>query len=118
MRLRPQNQRTVYLRSVVDATDSEGNHSPVWTEAQLFKATVQPASGQLNVELYGERLAYMQTLYTQSELIMTGQSEGAGICLAVEKDAKPDYTIISVKTYSTHKVVLIEQRGADNGHRV
>ncbi|MFD1431229.1 hypothetical protein [Lacticaseibacillus yichunensis] len=80
-----------------------------------IEANVQPASGQLNASIYGERLAYMKNLKLQSDSVIENRDEGCGVCLDVEADAEPDYTIVSISTFATHKNVLIErlERGGD-----
>lgn len=115
MRLRPQDLRTIYLRKRDGGYDDEGNPLKDWANAIEIKANVQPASGQLNASLYGERLTYMLQLKYQGDMITTNHDEGAGLCVDVSGTDKPDYKIISIQQFATHKNIMIErlERGTD-----
>lgn len=115
MRLRPQDLHTVYLRRRGGGYDDEGNPLKGWGDAIEINANVQPANGQLNASLYGERLAYMLQLKYQGDMITANHDEGAGICVDVLGTDKPDYKIISIQQFATHKNILIErlERGTD-----
>lgn len=110
MRLRPQDLQKIFLRKRVNKSDAEGNPIKGWDEAILIRANVQPASGQLNASIYGERLQYMKNIKYQGDDIMENRDEGSGICLNVKQTDDPDYKIISIQTFAMHKNILIEKR--------
>ena len=86
--------------------DDEGNvYEDYSNEPIEIKANIYPASGKLQVEIYGERLNYIfNMLYDGPENL----NEGDGICVFVDKDSKPDYKIISIKPYS-HQLIELEK---------
>ena len=57
-------------------------------------------------EIYGLRLAYMLTMYCQSD---AGLSENDGICVYVGKDKEPDYKIVAIRPWNTHIVADLEK---------
>jgi hypothetical protein len=101
--------RTVYLRPKANTYDDEGNTQKGWGDPVAVKLNVQPASGQLNASLYGERLRYMKALKYQGDALVENRDEGAGFCVDVDKEDDPDYVIVSINTYATHKNLLIER---------
>ena len=62
-----------------------------------IKATIWPASGKVQAEMYGERLAYIKNMEYEGKETM---QEGDGICVFVDPESDPDYKIISIKEYS------------------
>lgn len=119
MRLRPGDMKTVYRRARLTVYDDEGNSEKKWGPATALSVNIQPASGRLNFELYGARLAYMKNIKYQGTALVENHDEGTGLCIDVGEDEDPDYVIVSINTFATHKNVLIERLEAGkDGSRV
>ena len=80
MHMRRSLMKDYHLRKRVVEKDKEGGSVVSYEAAVPIKATIWPASGKVQAEMYGERLAYIKNM----------EYEG--------KD--PDYKIISIKEYS------------------
>lgn len=103
--MRIKNKKTYWLKKKTTIEDEEGNMYADYSEPIEIKANIYPASGKLQAEIYGERLNYIQNmLYDGPEKL----NEGDGICIFVDKDSKPDYKIISIKSYS-HQLIELEK---------
>lgn len=104
MRLR--NKKTYYLKAKTIITDGEGGKYPGYSDTPIvIDATIWPASGKLQAEIYGLRLNYiLNMLYDGSQII----TEGDGICVYVPSDSAPDYKVISIKRYG-HLVMELEK---------
>ena len=77
-----------------------------YSEPIEIKANIYPACGKLQAEIYGERLNYIQNmLYDGPEKL----NEGDGICYKARAIEKPDYKIISIKEYTSHKLLELEK---------
>lgn len=109
MRLRPSDMKTIYRRARLTVYDDEGNSEKKWGPATALSVNIQPASGRLNFELYGARLAYMKNIKYQGTALVENHDEGTGLCVDVGEDEDPDYVIVSINTFATHKNVLIER---------
>lgn len=115
MRLRRQDMTVLNFRPRANEFDDEGNPIKGWGTAVEFQANVQPASGRLSTQMYGERVTYMKSLKYQGDLFVEAKNEGDGVCVNVAADHDPDYRIVSIETWSTHQNILIErlERGTD-----
>ena len=103
--MRIKNKKTYYLKRKTVIEDNEGGKYPGYSEPIEIQANIYPASGKLQAEIYGERLNYiLNMLYDGQENL----NEGDGICVYSTKDSKPDYKIISIKTYS-HLFIELEK---------
>lgn len=103
--MRIKNKKTYYLKKKIVIEDDEGGKYPGYSEPIEIQANISPASGKLQAEVYGERLNYMlNMLYDGPEYI----NEGDGICVYIPKESKPDYKVISIKTYS-HLFIELEK---------
>lgn len=104
--MRLKNKKPYYLKRKIIIIDNEGGKYPGYSEQAIkINANIAPASGRLQVEMYGERLNYiLNMLYDENETMV----EGDGICVYVPKEGKPDYKIISIKRYS-HLVIELEK---------
>ena len=103
--MRIKNKKHYYLKKKIVIEDNEGGKYPGYSEPIEIQANISPASGNLQAEVYGERLNYMlNMLYDGPESI----NEGDGICVYVPKESKPDYKIISIKRYS-HLFIELEK---------
>jgi hypothetical protein len=106
MRLRQRDLKPYQLKKhgifqEPDGTTYEG-YEDVGT---TIRANIQPAGGKVMAEMYGQRLAYMMTMYCQNDVDI---AENDGICVYVDKDKDPDYKVVSVQNWNTHKVVSLE----------
>lgn len=104
--MRIKNKKVYWLKKKINTEDDEGNVYENYSNEPIeIKANIYPASGKLQVEIYGERLNYIfNMLYDGPENL----NEGDGICVFVDKDSKPDYKIISIKPYS-HQLIELEK---------
>lgn len=85
------------LRKKTEAKNSEGGSIVTYGTAIPIQATIWPAGGRIQAELYGQRLSYIKNMeYEGSETM----KEGDGICVNVGPEEAPDYKIISIKDYS------------------
>ena len=113
MRIKQSRLKIYYVRRAVSKKDSEKNTYSDYLPATLFSGVVWPASGKLQAEIYGQRLASIMNckingLYSiqpernknnyvfQSGLVLC---EGDGVCVYVPPDAQPDYKVVSIKPY-------------------
>ena len=98
--------KNYHLRRRKTGKDSEGGSIVRYEEAVEIKATIWPASGRVQAELYGERLTYIKNMeYGGAEAMQ----EGDGICVFVGPEAGPDYKIISIKPEYSPKVMELER---------
>lgn len=102
--MRIKNKKTYYCKKKTTIEDNEGGKYEDYSNEPIeIKANIWPASGELQAQIYGERLKYINNmLYDGSELL----NEGDGICVYVDKDSKPDYRIISIKRFSHLRIEL------------
>lgn len=111
--MRRKRVQTLYLKSKNVSRDKEGVPEITYGRAVELKGEVWPASGKLQVEMYGERISYIRNckiegrynIRTEGEHItyVFGDftlREGDGICLYAGEYDKPDYKIISIKPYN------------------
>lgn len=73
-------------------------------EAIEIKAEIWPASGRLQAEIYGERLNYILNANIEK---LTEIAEKDGLC--IDNPNQVTHRVISIKTYSNHKVLELEQ---------
>jgi hypothetical protein len=120
--MRIRNKKTYYIKEKAVITDNEGGKYDGYSEPKEFKACIYPASGKLQVEMYGERLKYIlnalcdepYTIEVKGKVLFyitkSGAKfcEGAGVCVYVPQDAEPDYKIISIKPCG-HLVMELEK---------
>lgn len=84
---------------------NEGSSYTDYGDAVEIKATIWPAGGRIQAEMYGERLTYIKNMEYDGPESM---QEGDGICVFVGPDKKPDYKIISIKNEYNPKVMELE----------
>lgn len=106
MRLRERDKRPVVFRERVPIKEPDGTTYEGWEPIGLIlRGNVQPAGGRVMAEMYGERLAYMMTMYVE-------QAEGLesfGVWLNVAADRpEPDYKVIAVRPWQGHKIIDME----------
>lgn len=97
MHMRRSLMKDYHLRKRVVEKDKEGGSVVSYEAAVPIKATIWPASGKVQAEMYGERLAYIKNMEYEGKETM---QEGDGICVFVDPESDPDYKIISIKKYS------------------
>ena len=106
MRMRKSLMKKYHLRKRVPKKDKEGGSITEYAEAVEIKATIWPASGRVQAEMYGERLTYIKNMeYSGKEEL----KEGDGICVYVAGDADPDYKITSINHDVDPKVITLEK---------
>lgn len=106
MRLRKRDLKPYkyYRRETVKEAD--GTTYTDWVEQGILEANIQPAGGKLMAEMYGERLAYMLTAYM---LPNENISESDGVCIYVDSETDPDYKVVAIRDWESHKVVDLER---------
>lgn len=77
--------------------DNEGGISIVYKPCKKVYAEVWPATGKIQAEMYGIRLAYIKNMVTDLSSEIT-----EGTALGIEDPLIPDYKVISKKKYSRH----------------
>lgn len=104
--MRIKNLKTYYVKSKTITTDNEGGkyHSYSDTPKEI-KANIWPAGGKLQAEIYGERLNYILNMLYDGDVVL---NEGDGVCVYVDGNKPPDYSIISIKRYS-HQLIELEK---------
>ena len=101
MRMRRSLKGTYYLKHPQTSRHPEGGTITSWSAPVEIEATIWQASGRIQAEMYGERLAYMRNMeYEGTETI----GETDGICVFAASDQDPDYRVVSVN--ADHKPVL------------
>lgn len=104
--MRLKNKKTYYLRKKGTVRDNEGGAYPGYADPQVIKAYIYPASGKVQAEIYGDRLNYILNMLYDGTVAL---QEKDGICVNVEATEEPDYRVISIKSYSGHKLIELER---------
>lgn len=96
--------KTYHLHRKIALKDAEGvitnNYS---NEYELIMAEIWPATGKLQAQMYGLKLAYIMNMNTDKSYSI---NEGDGISVYGEK---PDHKVISKKVYTKHIVYELER---------
>jgi len=95
-----------HLKRKLTNKNSEGGTKVAYAEAVPIKATIWPAGGRVQAEMYGERLSYIKNMEYEGQEAM---QEGDGICVFVGPGEAPDYKIISIKPEYTPKLMELEK---------
>lgn len=95
-----------HLRKRATQKNSEGGSKVAYEPAVEIEATIWPAGGKVQAEMYGERLQYMKNMEYGGQEAM---QEGDGICVFVGPDANPDYKIISIQPEYNPKRMELER---------
>lgn len=109
MRLKRSDLVAVFLRKRIIGHDDELNEIITYDDGQKLMMNVQPASGQVAAELYGERLRYFANAKYVGNAIKENRNELDGICLNVAPEDNPDYRIVAINTYSNHLNMTLER---------
>lgn len=114
MRLRQNRVNTYFLRKRTVEKDSEGSTSEKYGAAFPFSGECWPASGKVQAQQYGQKLAYIRNVKIDGSYSIRPDEKGRihyvlengadimeldGICLFVNPEQEPDYRIISIKPY-------------------
>ena len=113
MRLRKRDLVTAYLKNrLTNTQDAEGNFVEGFAnEATKLAMNVQSASGQVMASIYGQSLPYIKSCKYQGDAIKEGVNEKDGVCLFVDRSKDPDYEIIAIQSFSTHKNITLKKLG-------
>lgn len=95
-----------HLRKRRVGKDKEGGSVVEYEDAVEIMATIWPAGGRVQAEMYGERLSYIKNMEYDGPEEMT---EGDGICVYAAPDKPPDYKIISIKREYRPKIMEMER---------
>ncbi|XRJ97342.1 hypothetical protein ACPBEI_00910 [Latilactobacillus sakei] len=117
MRLKRSDLVAVFLRKRIIGHDDELNEIITYGDGQKLMMNVQPASGQVAAELYGERLRYFANAKYVGSEIKENRNELDGICLNVAPEDNPDYRIVAINTYSNHLNMTLERIKQDGESR-
>ena len=113
MRLKQNRLKLYSHRQAIPKKDNEGNSYIEYGLPSSFHAEVWPAGGELQAEMYGQRVNHIQNCrinagyenvtdekgrvgYQVGDMMIW---EGDGICLNVSGDHEPDYRIIAIRPY-------------------
>lgn len=81
--------------------DGEGGKYATYGDPIPINCYIYPASGTVQAEMYGDRLAYiLNVLYDEAEPIAEGD-------VIIYNGA--NYKVISIKQYTEHKLIEIEK---------
>ena len=105
VRLRKKNLKQLKLHKFTKVKDNEGGVSEGFAPSfVLINAEIWPATNKRQSELYGLRVNDILNMLYQDE---TNIEVNDGIC--VYSQEKPDYRVISKKSYTSHQVFEIER---------
>ena len=101
------HDKTVLLFSKVKTASDYIGDGYSWQQTGSIKCSVHPVTDKSTVELYGPRVERMMLLHAAP-----GESiiDNMGVSLGAPQ---PEYTVVSVKSRTTHTYILIE--GIENG---
>ena len=98
------NLKDYKVYSFQSQEDDEGGKYEGWSDTEiLVPAYIYPASGQVQAEAFGERLAYMLNMLVN---LPCSIKEKDGVC--VDGD-RVDYRVRSIQYYTEHAQVLLER---------
>lgn len=116
MRLRKRDLQAVYLKKQKVELDDEATEIVTYSNEPIeLKMNIQAASGTVNAQIYGNKLQTMKACKYQGDLINEAENELDGICVYVDKEENPDFKIVSVQTFSTHKNIMLERIDGGRG---
>ncbi len=101
MRLLEKNKQSITLRPKTGGTDV-----PIWGAGTSTRAVIQPLSGSVAAQIYGEKVSKMKLLLYDGTEHLT---EGMGVCVEVAGDQPCDYFIKAPpEGWSGHQRATIE----------
>lgn len=95
--MRKSQMREYQAYEPVTVRDSEGGLNVKYEPLKMICAEIWPATGRMQAEMYGLRLAYIKNMLTNFN-----NEVAEGMALSIENPLTPDYKIISKKKYSRH----------------
>lgn len=113
MRLIKRDQKQIVFRERVVGQDPDGTTYDDWAEESiLIYGNLQPLSGKLASEMYGERLNYMLAMYLEvnpntQALLQRFNSSEKGYGAHIYNSEKPDYKVVAIKQWR-HIVIELE----------
>lgn len=100
------NVHRYYLKRKMEITGALGSVMEGYSEIpEEILAYIYPATGQVQVQQYGQRLGYVLNMLYQDYQI----SERDGVCVCAKSTEPPDYRVVSVKRYSNHYEAELER---------
>lgn len=106
MRQRLRDLKSYSVKRRGNIKEPDGTTSEEWGDTSFLLANIQPASGRVMYEMYGERLAYMLVAYSNE---VGDLKESDGICVFVDSDKDPDYKVMAIKRWPSHVVLDLEK---------
>lgn len=99
------NRLKPYLirKAIVDISDEGIKKATYSDNATEIKAEIWPASGRVQAEIYGQRLAYILNCLVDRKTLV---HEGDGFCI---NNDKVTHKVISIKRYTNHQLLELEQ---------
>ncbi|WFA10335.1 hypothetical protein [Tissierella sp. Yu-01] len=86
-------------------------------EGQIVKAKIQPAGGKNLSEMYGLRLANMQTMLMEDSVLaremdiqFNSEKQQYGVCVYRNAEQDPDFKIVAIRPWNSHLVADLERR--------
>jgi len=107
MRLLRRDQRAVVFRPRITEKEPDATTYETWGDPVTIFGHVQPAGGRVTAEMYGERAAYMLTMYVEGRPAVT-ESAGAWVDVPPEIP-NPDYRVVAIRPWSGHTVIDLEK---------
>lgn len=104
MRLRERDKKSVVFKARITIKEPDATTYEDWDPIGVtIRGNVLPAGGRVMAEMYGERLAYMLTMYVETPVIIPESS------FACVYTTEPDYKVIAVRPWNGHKVIDLEK---------
>lgn len=101
MSLRKSAMRSMAVKHPIDSKTGDGYEDAY----QPLLGSLQPLSGSLVAQMYGERLRNMRLLLAAPAAPV---NEGDGVCVDVPGEESPDFKVVYVARWSRHLVVHLE----------
>jgi hypothetical protein len=101
MGISQKNLREVALKKPIKTVRGSGYEET----GEIGRVSIQPLSGVLAGQMYGQKLSKMKLVIAPPGVRIT---EGMGICLDVAPNKPPDYQVVYVETWPTHSIAHIE----------
>lgn len=98
--------KTYHLKRRTVGKNKEGGSVVVYEKPIEIRATIWPAGGRVQAEMYGEKLTYMKNMAYEGTEKM---KEGDGICVFTGPEEAPDYKIVSIKSEYSPKIMELER---------
>lgn len=114
MRLRQRDLKTISLKVRDTVKEPDGTTYEDWINPFTIQGNKQPSGGKQMVEMYGERLRYMFTIYSESTFenlqladLFNKEEKSYGAC--IYSTDVPDYKVVAMRPWNAHIVIDIEK---------